>query len=357
MKSLFDVRDGAMQSDTGLRNLVRYRDVDGSQFLIQPFMHVKAKINQDLTLNVGLHGQFLKQNATAMLEPRAALNYNITEKSKWSLGYGLHSQTIPLPIYYFQTPLPDGTYELQNQQLRFSKAHHFVLGHDYKFKPDWRVKAEIYYQYLFDIPVESSPSSFSLLNAGAEFTFPRIDNLVNEGTGTNYGLELTLEKFFSQGFYGLMTGSLFQSKYQGSDGISRNTAFNNQYVVNLLAGKEFPMGKEKRNSFSVDFKLTSAGGRFYTPVDLPASQAIGMEVRDQSNAYSENYDPYFRLDLKFGFVVNSKKRKFSQRFYIDLQNLTNNENIFTKRYNNRTNDVNTVLQSGFFPDLLYRIQF
>lgn len=46
----------------------------------------------------------------------------------------------------------------------------------------------------------------------------------------------------------------------------------------MLVGKEFKFGKEKRNSFTIDAKVTQAGGRFYTPVDLAASQMIQQQV-------------------------------------------------------------------------------
>ncbi|MEM6766109.1 MAG: TonB-dependent receptor, partial [Bacteroidota bacterium] len=174
----------------------------------------------------------------------------------------------------------------------------------------------------------------------------------------NYGVELTVEKFFSRGYYGLLTASIYDSEYEGSDEISRNTAFNNQYVLNVLGGKEWKVGQEKRNAFTLDFKVTNAGGRYFTPVDLVATRAnFGREVLDEENAFSERFDPYFRMDVKFGFRVNSKKKKLSQQFYIDLQNVTNQENIFIRRYNEVTDEINEVNQRGFFPDLLYRIQF
>lgn len=104
-------------------------------------------------------------------------------------------------------------------------------------------------------------------------------------------------------------------------------------------------------------RVSNAGGRYYTPVDLEASQAAGVEVLREDQAFSERFDPYFRLDLKFGYQLNSKNRRLSQQFFIDLQNITNNDNIFDLRYNPETNDVNRVLQSGFFPDIMYRLQF
>ena len=357
LNSQFRARNGIFNVDDNLKAWVNYRDVDGSLLVIQPYAQAKYKISEKITANLGVHGQFLTDNNTGIVEPRAALSYQLGEKSSAHLGYGLHSQTIPLPFYYLQTQQPNGSYTTENQDLDFTKAHHFVLGYDYKFASNWRLKAETYYQSLFDVPVESQPSTFSLLNVGADFGFPRVDSLVNDGTGNNYGLELTVEKFFSDGFYGLLTGSLFQSKYTGSDGVERNTAFNNQYVLNVLAGKEFLIGKAKRSSFSIDFKLTNAGGRYFTPIDLEASQLAFQEVRDESQAFEERYGPYFRLDFKVGFRMNSKKLKMNQQFFLDFQNITNRENIFINRYNVQTNEVNTILQSGFFPDLLYRIQF
>ncbi|MCB0552659.1 MAG: TonB-dependent receptor, partial [Phaeodactylibacter sp.] len=241
--------------------------------------------------------------------------------------------------------------------LGFTRSNQFVLGYDWRVSQDWRAKAEAYYQAIDKAPVESFPSSFSLLNAGADFVFPEAGSLANEGTGANYGLELTVEKFFSKGYYGLLTASVFDSKYEGSDGIERNTAFNNGYVVNLLAGKEFKIGKDKRNALTFDMKATRAGGRYYTPVDLEASKIAGQEVLQDDLAFSERHDPYFRLDVKFGFQLNSKHRRLSQQFFIDLQNVTNHDNIFARRYNEVANEVNNVYQSGFFPDLLYRVQF
>jgi len=338
----------------GLPDWQQVRDVDGELSIYQPFIQSKYKLNDRLTLNGGIHAQYLQINEDFIIEPRAALNYALTKRSSLNFGYGHHSQVQPLPILFFLSPNDEGELKPLNQELDFTKAHHFVVGYDYKPAKSWRTKVEAYYQHLYDVPVDRFESTFSLLNAGADFVFPETGYLINNGTGKNYGLELTVEKFFSHGYYGLLTGSLFRSKYEGSDGVERNTAFNNKYVLNLLGGKEWRLND--RFSLTADFKVTTAGGRYYTPIDLEASRFIMSEVKDDSRAYSERFDPYFRLDLKVGFRMNSKKR-FSQLFALDFQNLTNRENPFTRRYNRSSNEVRTVLQSGFFPDILWRIQF
>ena len=80
------------------------------------------------------------------------------------------------------------------------------------------------------------------------------DSLVNSGTGRNYGVELTIEKFFSDGYYGLFTSSLYDSKYTASDGVERNTAFNGKYVLNILFGKEWKVGSEEINNLTRTLK-------------------------------------------------------------------------------------------------------
>lgn len=333
------------------------RDFNGGMGLWQAFAQGQFKLGQKLTLNAGLHGQLFDYNHTAALEPRLALSWQLAPSQTLTLGYGLHNQTQPLPVFFFREESSPGVFVPSNEDLDFTRANHFVLAYDQKLGTDWRVKAETYYQTLDKVPVEAMPSSFSLLNAGADFVFPEASNLVNEGTGQNYGVELTIEKFFSKGYYTLITGSVFDSKYKGSDGIERNTAFNNGYILNVLAGKEFRFGKGGKNAFTFDTKFTTAGGRNYTPINLEVSRAVGEEVLYEDRAFSERYEPYLRWDVKFGYRVNSKKKNVSQQFFMDFQNVTGKQNIFSRRFNTRTNAINDVYQSGFFPDIMYRMQF
>jgi hypothetical protein len=351
-----DDRDGSPDLDgDGQQDLLRLRDFDGSFGLYQAFGQARLRVGKKVTLNTGLHGQYFSLSDAFTIEPRLGVRVQATDKLTVNAGYGFHSQTPALPVFFFrdlETGSPDA-----NQGLGFLKADHYVIGADLAFAPNWHLKTEVYYQNLFDIPVDDFPSSFSILNAGADFVFPERGSLVNKGTGQNYGVEITLEHYFAKNWYMLFTGSVFESNYTASDGIKRNTAFGNQYVANLLAGREWAFGKNKQHRFTVNAKVTASGGRPYSPVDLEASRELQTDIRDESLAFTERYSGYFRTDLKFGVQLNSAKRKFSQSFFIDFQNLTNNENIFQERYNPVTGDVNTVLQSGFFPDFQYRVQF
>ncbi len=331
-------------------NLIEALSYNDGSPLQQSYVNWQHRFNDNITVNIGLHQQYFALSKKNAIEPRLGLKYKINEHHTLNLGGGLHSQTQPIVVYFSKDLLSD---ELPNKKLDFSKAAHFVLGHDFYFAKDMRLKTEIYYQYLFNIPVDDAPSSFSMINAGADFTLPNRINLVNEGTATNYGLELTLEKFFSQGYYFLSTASLFESKYKGSDRIERNSQFNGNFVLNALAGKEFQIGKNKVLSF--DTKITYAGGKRYTPINLEASIAAGTEIRDENLIFSEKYPDYFKLDFKVSFKLNGKKS--TQEWAVDLTNLTGQKNIFQQTYSNAAQKINTTYQRGFFPNILYRILF
>lgn len=362
------IKIGAMAEMMNMNLFYRNKEANGTwnqiwdyhdyTTLIQGYAHAKYNFTDKLTLNAGVHAQVLTLNNSNSVEPRVGLKYRLNDKNTFSIGYGMHSQMQPTDVYFYRQQKADGTYDQSNKDLEFTKSQHFVLGYDVLPAKDWRVKVEVYYQLLSNIPVTETPSSFSMLNAGASFSPNEQGYLKNSGAGTNYGAEFTLEKFFSRGYYGLITGTIYESKYKGSDKIERNTAFNGKYVYNVLIGKEFKVGKEKRNAFSIDVKMTQAGGRYYTPVDLVASQAAGQEILSgDSLAYSARNTSFFRLDIKMGFTMNSKKSKMSQSLFFDIQNVTNNKNVFAERYNPVTNKINTAYQIGFFPNFIYKIQF
>lgn len=332
-------------------------DFNGRFGMVQPYVQTQYRLTEKVQFNAGLHGQYSTLSEQFVLEPRASVSYAMNARNKFTLGYGMHNQNAPLPILFLNEDV-DGQLVRTNEDLDFVRSQHLVLGYDVKLAQDWRLKTEVYYQFIDRAPVDAFASSYSTLTEGADFGFSDDKvSLVNEGTGFNRGVELTLEKFYSKGFYTLATASIFESKYEGSDGIERSTPFDNGYVFNFLAGKEFKVGKAKRNAILIDTKLTTSGGRWYTPVDLEASRAVGFQILQDEQAFSQQYDNYFRWDVKLGFKLNSSKRKIFHQFFVDLQNVTNRENVFVRQFNRLTNNVDQVNQIGFFPDFLYRVQF
>ncbi len=348
----FDLFNRDIYANLG-RDTVRV-NIEDNTTLYQAYSTWRHRVNNKFLFNVGVHAQYYSLNEQLAIEPRLGLQYIINGKHSLSAGYGIHNQTQSIYTSFVETRLPDNEITLTNTNLDFTRSQHTVLTYDWNINETLRLKAETYYQQLNEVPVERNPSSFSALNTGASFIPSDVDSLVNGGSGTNYGIELTLERFFSKGYYFLITSSLFESRYKGSDNIERNTAFNTGYVVNALGGKEWRVGKNK-NYLVLNLKLTTIGGKYLTPINLAASEQFGRTIFDEANAFSEQQDPYFRMDVKVSYRKEYKRSTLEAA--VDFQNITGNQNIFAQSYNPRTNSVVTQYQQGFFPVPFVRFTF
>lgn len=327
----------------------------GAAYLLQAYTQWKYKIADKLTLNTGVHSQHFFLNNTIAVEPRIGLKWDFNEKQMLSFGYGMHHQTQPIYIYFQQVQNSSMSYASHNKNLDFTRSDHYVLGYDYSLTDNLRLKVEAYYQYLKDVPVEKKVSSYSILNQGSEFTLFYPDTLVNKGTAVNYGIEITTEKFYSKNYFFLVTASLFDSKYTGSDGILRDTDFNSSYIFNVLAGKEFKLGKNKNSSLGLGTKITTSGGRRFTPIDTAASNLANETVRIDSLAFTQQYKDYFRLDLKISWRKNS--RKLTHEVSLDIINLLNTKNVLSQTYDVTTNQLRYEYQLELLPVLYYKIDF
>ncbi|MBN2892996.1 MAG: TonB-dependent receptor [Bacteroidales bacterium] len=326
---------------------------DQTMSLLQTYIQGQHKFSQNFTIYGGFHYQYFTLNNTYSIEPRASAKYSFGGNQSVSAGFGVHSQLQPRLMYYTKTSYPDGTSAYTNHDLDFSKSNQFVVSYDYLINKDLRLKVETYYQHLYNIPVEIKPSTYSSINYGTKFFLDRVDSLENTGTGTNYGLEVTFEKFLANNYYFLVTASAFNSTYVASDGIERNTAYNGNYVLNFLAGYCYDINTN--NSISLNFKTVAAGNKRYIPIDLEASELAGAEIPDYSQAYKPQYDPYFRLDGRISYNVNFKKVDAEIAF--DVQNITNNKNIMMQSYDPYSNQLRTDYQLGLFYVFLIRVQF
>ena len=323
----------------------------GSTELVQTFANWQYRMNERWTMNTGLHYSHFFLNGAQALEPRLGVKWNFKGTQVLSAGLGLHSRLEDLPIYLAQTQQNDGSFAQLNKQLGYSKAAHYVLGYETMLTEHLHLKSEVYYQNLFQIPVDRTASNgLSLINLSQGFTTLAAKNA---GTGRNYGLELTLEKYFSQRYYFLATASLYDSKYRGSDNVLRNTSYNGNYAGSFLAGKEFKVGE--RNALSFNIRLVFSGGKRYTPVLEAESIEKGYGIYDEHAVNSLQAPAYWRSDVGISYTIN---KKHSTRVWkIDIQNATNRLNAYAMYFNADSKKVEMATQTGIIPTLSYRIEF
>lgn len=332
----------------------QYRtDIDqvGTTGLVQGFFNWQHRINETTTLNTGIHYSRFLLNGKQSLEPRAGIKWNFRGSQILSAGLGVHSRLEDLAVYFARISSSNNQVYTPNTNLGFSKARHYVLGYETMLSKHLHLKTELYYQDLYDVPVEAGQESArSTINLSQGFsTF----SAENAGAGRNYGVEITFEKYFSNQYYFLITNSFFDSRYRGSDQIWRNTAYNNGYAGSVLAGKEFKI--RKKNTLSLNVRVIYSGGRKYTPVLLDESIAFGEGVYDEQNAFSASATDYFRTDLGISYTINRKKT--ARVWKIDIQNVSNRLNEYNRYFNTDSQKEEIQTMTGIIPTLSYRIEF
>lgn len=341
-------------NDTTYKWAVRWNH-QGNALLFQPYLQWKYRISDKLVFNAGIHSQvFSLNNSVSLFEPRAGIRWTLNKGQMINAGVGLHSQLQPMYTYFYH-----GDNHIQhNIEMDFTKSLHAVIGYDKRIGSNMRFKAETYYQRVFNIPVTVAPSSFSLVNQGSGFSrfFP--DSLENTGTGENYGIELTVEKFFSKKYFFMTTAALYESYYTGSDGVRRKTNFSGNYSFNFLGAREFTLGNNK--SISVGIKITAAGNKRYGPIDSTLSVQTGEIVYVDSLRNSLQLDDYFRADLKVNYKIN--QNKVTHEIGLDIVNILNTKNVLKLTYapdpiDPGANAIREEYQLGLLPIFYYKIDF
>ena len=320
----------------------------GNTGFVQFYSQSKINLMPRLVLNAGFNTQYLLLNDNFSVEPRAGLNYSINNKHSLALAYGIHSRMEQLPVYFVSvkgsTP---------NKYLDFMKSSHYVFSYRAKLAENLHLSVEPYYQHLNNVPV--SPDSYiSTLNNKNTLFFNNV--LVSKGSGRNVGIDFTLEKFLSRGYYYMLTTSVFDSKYTDADGNERNTRFNRNYVFNLMAGKEWHTFKN--NILSVNLRVNYLGGNRIESIDIKASEQQQDVVYGETNgniAFSQRHDALPVISLTLSYRKN--KAKYSSVWSFQILNITGREEYSNDFYNLKTNEIDTKYDGLVIPNISYKIQF
>ncbi|MEP2668721.1 MAG: carboxypeptidase-like regulatory domain-containing protein [Cyclobacteriaceae bacterium] len=327
---------------------------DGNSSTFQAYASWKYRINDALTMINGVHYLQFALNGNYSIEPRMALKWQVNDKQSFNAGVGVHSKLDVLSTYLAKSYADDGSFIQPNKDLEITKAAHFVVGYDNQLTSNTHLKIETYYQHLYDVPVEDSDlTAFSLINQTEGYTSRQ---LVNDGKGKNYGLELTAERYLHNGLYYMSTLSLFRSLYTTKGGEERKSAFDNNYVANLIGGKEFNVGESSKNKvFFVNTKIALIGGQRYSPIDLDASIAANREITDELNPFSKKGDDIFRADFSIG--IRRNKKRTTTELKLDVQNVLNNQTVLDEYYIRASQSIYEGKQLGMLPTLSYKISF
>ena len=334
--------------DTNTRTEV---NENGNGNMFQFYVQSKYRINKKLTTTFGLHGTSFSVNKGFVFEPRAGIEYKIAPKHTLSAGFGMHSRRLPLNQYFVNVENSTGAITTPNRDLDLMQATHYVIGYDWRLIKNGHLKIEAYYQDINKVGVTANP----LLTSSTMNGFFINEELVDTGKARNYGLELTFEKFFSNQYYFLSTYSIYDSKYKAADNNWYDSRYNFNYTFNLVGGKEFTVGKTNNNIIGVNAKILMNGGKRGTPYDIDNFNSTGDIRFIENERNTLQFKDYLRFDASFYYRLN--RSKVSHVISLDVQNITNRQNVDSQFFDPNTQTTGNNYQLSLIPFLNYRIEF
>ncbi len=350
-------------NDDSFRNLFKnYRVAfanrgSASGWIVQPFVEWHAVFGKRFTVVAGLHSSAYNiRGSQFFLEPRLNLNYRYG-KGLVELAYGLQSQSLPTQLY---------SSDYAAQMLDIPRSHFLSAGYKIELTSSLVLNAEVYYQKLFDLTVYDGGGSGKALINYIDFSttyFVAYDTEFRPGAffnesfeGKNYGLDITLQKYLTNNYFFLLSGSLYHSTFTGVDHVWRSTRFDGRHTLNLTAGREFAKQKKGKTIINgISNRVAWLGGFRDTPIDVVASANAGYTVYLLKEAFSQKLDDYFRIDLRLYKKWNKVGK--NSMLSLDIQNVSNRKNAQYHYYDSVQDKVLLKQQLGLIPILTWRGEF
>jgi hypothetical protein len=324
-------------------------DADGSTLLIAAFSQSSYQLNEGFTLQAGLNAQYFGLNGRYTFEPRAGIRWQAAPKHAFALATGLHSRLERLD--YYLVAAPENSHSFVNKKLDLAKAYHLVMSYDYKITGNTHLRIEPYFQYLYDVPIVPGTNISIINQADFYMTHP----LINGGKGRNAGIDLTLERYLKDGYYYMFTASLFNSEYQATDRIWRNTRYNRRFLANAAGGKEWTCGRNRQNVLGLNLRLNLMGGDYYTPPDEAASLAAQRPIEDESRLFAGQNPASFIVHTTLYYQINKHGR--THELGIKMLNITGSKHYYGFDYNYRTQKTDRTEAAVSIPNIYYKISF
>jgi len=268
-----------------------------------------------LELTSGLRLDHFTVNGNTHLQPRLSLVYRLTGRTSVTAAAGIYRQSLPLTMLSM-----DPEYE----KLSDPTAYHTILGLNHLISDNTRLTIEVYDKQYRRFPLDPSrPAMFA-----ADDDINRTE-LTDNGRAFCRGVEVVLQKKLARDLFGLVSGSVYSSRYRGHDGLWRDRIYGNRYCFSAEGGY---VASQK---WQFSFRWIMAGGRPFTPYDQAASTALNSGVFDLSRINGERHPAYHSLNLRADRRFNFKNSNLVM--YWDIWNVYNRKNISRYYWNELEN--------------------
>ncbi len=276
------------------------------------------------------HYEYISQTR---FSPRAGLSYRITDRISAHASYGQYYQQ---PFFFFLSSFD------VNRGLIPARSEHIVVGGTWIVSPTLRVTLEGYEKEYKDYAVSQEYRTYTLANAGDTFAINNyLFPLVSGGRGKARGVELYVEKRFTDKWYGQFNVAYARSRHAALDGVFRRGSFDSPVIANAVGGYRF------NRKWEASARVVFVDGRPYTPHNQALSFAQNRLVLDTTQTNALRAPDYFRVDFRVDrtFTIRDKPLLI----FFGLQNATNRKNFQSIDWNPYDRRIQTRNQLGLFP--------
>lgn len=275
------------------------------------------------------------------LSPRLSFSYMISELATLNLSMGVYHQS---PSYIWLAAIPS------NNNLKAVQVNQLVLGYERNLREDIRMKLEGFYKKYSDYPASLTRPYLVLANTGAgfgggddNFSSFGFEPLVSEGEGDVQGIEFSMQKKSSDTpHYALLSVTYSQARFTGVDGVERAGTYDQRWIMNLTGGYIF----NKKWEASVKFRF--ATGNPYTPFNNNGTQSV---ANYNTARFKEFHSLDLRIDRRWDFET------WTLITYLDIQNIYNNKQANTIRWDYRKGEVDQQSSIGLLPSIGISLEF
>ncbi len=298
-------------------------------WLATPFWQLTFGLGSD-------YDDYLKESN---LQPRLESRYEVNQNWTLTSAVGKHYQ---FPRDFFAI-----TKTLGNPDLKQVNSEHYVVGFEYQLNDTISAKLEVYYKDIHDIII-SNPDYED------EETTPNQVKYVNNASGVASGIELLVNKNFTNNWYGWMSVAYSKTKRTNHNtGENFNFSYDRPWIVNLVASYEY------NKHITMGAKWRYQSGSLITPIS--GGTAIYECKGSEDTSYVEesdiagcggtvaqsdgsNYDIYLYDPIEGG--INSERLpakhsldlrldytpKEGRTYYLDIHNAYIRQNITDYEY-------------------------
>lgn len=254
-----------------------------------------------LSLGLRLDGNTFTEdgnNIFRTLSPRISGSYTFDEQRKWSLNasVGRYYKIPPYTILGFTTN--NGSFA--NQDVRYIRSDHAVLGLEYLVTSSARFTLEGFFKKYGNYPV-SVTNGVSLANLGADFSVLGNEPVTSVGLGRTYGMEFLYQKKFTNNYYAILAYTWYSSEYTAFDPDNYlPSAWDSRHLLTLTGG--YKWGK----NWELSARMRYLGTTPFAPVDEAATEASYPSIiYDYSRIGEQRLDAFnqtdIRIDKKWNF--------------------------------------------------------